>query len=238
VNKLASFMRLPGRIDDVTKRSYGQYCGVARALEIVGERWALLLVRDLLVGPRRFTDLRRGLPQIPTNVLSARLKELERTGVVRRRVRPRPAGSVVYELTEFGAELEAVVIRLGRWGARLLGEARPDEIVTADSLIMAMRTTFDPGAARGLRLGYELRAGQMVIHMRVDDGRLDVAAGPLPGADLVIEAGPALRPLMAGELTAAEALDSGGIRVAGAPELLARFAELFRITPMPAVPAT
>ena len=228
-------MPLSGRIDPVTKRSYGQYCGLARALEIVGERWALLLVRDLLVGPRRFTDLRRGLPHIPTNILSARLKELERAGVVRRRVLPRPAGSVVYELTEFGAELEAVVIRLGRWGARLLGEARPDEIVTVDSLIMAMRTTFDAGAARGLRLGYELRAGHMVIHMRVDRGRLDVAEGPLPGADLVIEAGPALRPLMAGEVSPAEAIDGGGVRVIGDPELLTRFVEIFQIPGPPAV---
>ncbi|HEX6472707.1 MAG TPA: winged helix-turn-helix transcriptional regulator [Streptosporangiaceae bacterium] len=219
----------------MTKRSYGQYCGLARALEIVGERWALLLVRDLLVGPRRFTDLRKGLPHIPTNILSARLKELEGAGVVRRRVLPRPAGSVVYELTEFGAELEAVVIRLGRWGARLLGEARPDEIVTVDSLIMAMRTTFDAEAARGARLGYELRAGQMVIHMRVDGGRLDVAAGPLPGADLVIEAGPALRPLMAGEVSPAEAIESGGVRLTGDPELLARFVEIFRIPGPPAV---
>src|SRR4030088_1295484 len=110
-------------------RTYGQFCGVARALELVGERWALLIVRDLLVGPRRFTDLLQGLPRIPTHVLSDRLKELEHGGIVRRRVLPRPAASIVYELTEYGAELEEVVLQLGRWGANALGHPRPGEIV-------------------------------------------------------------------------------------------------------------
>src|SRR5215207_4227883 len=112
----------------MTKRAYGQFCGLARALEIVGERWALLIVRDLIVGPKRFTDLQRGLPRIPTSVLAARLKELEAFGAIRRRVLPRPAGSVVYELTEYGAALEDSVLSLGRWGARALGEPQPGEI--------------------------------------------------------------------------------------------------------------
>src|SRR5262245_46098758 len=98
---------------------------------MVGERWALLIVRDLLVGPKRFTDLRRGLPRIPTNVLAARLQELEASGVVQRRVLPRPASGVVYALTDYGSELEGIVLRLGRWGAQSLGERRPGEIVTA-----------------------------------------------------------------------------------------------------------
>src|SRR3954465_4548272 len=133
------------------KRNYGQFCGVARALDMVGERWALLIVRDLLMGPKRFTDLRRGLPRIPTNVLTARLQELEEAGVVRRRILPRPASSVVYELTEYGGEWGESVLLLGRWGAQSLGERRSDEIVTADSMIMALRTTFHPEAAHGLR---------------------------------------------------------------------------------------
>src|SRR4030088_766323 len=105
----------------VKTRPYGQYCGFARALEVVGERWALLIVRDLLIGPKRFTDLLRGLPGIPSNVLTARLKELEDAGVVRRRVLARPARAVVYELTEYGLELDAAVVELGRWGAKNLG---------------------------------------------------------------------------------------------------------------------
>src|SRR5215470_4843058 len=105
-------------------RTYGQYCGFARALEVVGERWAMLVIRDLLVSPKRFTDLHNGLPGIPTNVLTARLKELEQAGVIQRRVLPRPTGSVIYELTEYGAELENVVVQLGRWGAKSLGDPR------------------------------------------------------------------------------------------------------------------
>jgi DNA-binding HxlR family transcriptional regulator len=130
----------------MTKRAYGQFCGLVRALEIVGERWALLIVRDLLVAPKRFTDLRQGLPRIPTNILSLRLRELEAAGVVRRRVLPRPSGAVVYELTDHGNALEDVVLRLGRWGAKSLGEPGPEDIVTVDSLVMAMRSTFHPEA--------------------------------------------------------------------------------------------
>ena len=218
-------------------RAYGQYCGFARALEVVGERWALLVIRDLLVAPKRFTDLLRGLPGIPSNVLTARLKELEHAGVARRRVLPRPARAVVYELTEYGLELEAVVAELGRWGAKNLGDPRADETITVDSLITALRTTFHPGAARGLRAGFELRVGEIVLHARVDDGHVDVAQGALPGADLAIEAGPGIRALMAGELTPAGAIENGTVHVTGNPELLARFAEIFRIEPMPCASA-
>src|SRR5690242_14319266 len=131
----------------VAPRTYGQFCGLARALELVGERWALLIVRDLLVGPRRFTDLRQGLPRIPTNVLSERLKALEQSGIVQRRVLPRPAASIVYELTAYGQQLDDVVMRLGLWGAQSLGQARDGEILTPDSMVMALRSTFRPDAA-------------------------------------------------------------------------------------------
>jgi DNA-binding HxlR family transcriptional regulator len=218
----------------VKTRAYGQYCGFARALEVVGERWALLVVRDLLVGAKRFTDLLHGLPGIPSNVLTARLKELEHAGVVRRRVLPRPARAVVYELTEYGSELEAVVVELGRWGAKNLGDPRPHETITVDSLITALRSTFRGEAARGLRAGYELRVGEIVLHARVDDGRVAVGAGALPGADLAIEAGPGIRALMAGELSPAAAVETGMVHLTGDPELLTRFAQIFRIEPMPA----
>ncbi|HYH78942.1 MAG TPA: winged helix-turn-helix transcriptional regulator [Longimicrobium sp.] len=213
----------------MSKRAYGQFCGLVRALEFVGERWALLIIRDLLVGPRRYTDLRQGLPRIPTNILSARLKEMEEAGIVRRRVLPRPSGAVVYELTEYGAELEEVVLGLGRWGAKALGEPGDDEIVTVDSMIMALRSTFRAESAAGPPVGYELRLGPVVIHARVEDGRLEVAEGPLADADLVIEAGPAIRALMAGEMTPAEAIARGVVQLTGDPALLTRFAETFRI---------
>jgi DNA-binding HxlR family transcriptional regulator/putative sterol carrier protein len=215
----------------MSKRNYGQYCGLTRALEIIGERWALLIIRDLLVGPRRFTDLRRGLPNIPTNILTARLKELEEAGIVHRRLLPRPSGSVVYELTPYGSELEDSVLALGLWGARLLKEPRPDELVTVDSLIMALRTSFRPEAAHGVTLAFELRTGGHLVHLRISDGSLTAAAGPWPGADLVIEAGSALRALLAGEVGAAQALGDGSVRVAGDPALLTRFTEIFFVPP-------
>jgi DNA-binding HxlR family transcriptional regulator len=218
----------------VKTRGYGQYCGFARALEVVGERWALLVVRDLLVGPKRFTDLLHGLPGIPSNVLTARLKELENAGIARRRVLPRPARAVVYELTEYGLELEPVVVSLGRWGAKNLGDPRPNETITVDSLVTALRTTFHPDAARGFRAGYEVRVGEIVLHARVDDGHVEVTAGALPGADLVIEAGPGIRAMMAGELRPADAVAMGIVHLTGSAKLLKRFAEMFRIEPMPA----
>lgn len=216
----------------MSTRSYGQFCGLARALEVVGERWALLIVRDLLVGPRRFSDLRRGLPKIPTNILSARLKELEQAGVVERRVLPRPSGSIVYELTAHGRGLEEAVLALGRWGAQLLGEPRDEEIVTPDSLVMALRTCFQPLAARGVHLGFELRFGELVLHARVDDGVVRAAEGPSPAADLVLVTGPGLKSLMSGELTPDAAIAGGHAQVIGDPALLQRFVELFKISPV------
>ena len=218
-------------------RTYGQFCGLARAMELVGERWGLLVVRDLVVGPKRFTDLRRGLPRIPTNILAARLKELEAAGIVRRRLLPRPAAAVVYELTEYGQELEDIVLRLGLWGARSLGEARPEDIVTTDSLILALRATFLPEAARELRARYVLRLGEIVVHARIDHGTLEAGEGALPEADLVIETGPAIRALLAGELSPGEAVESGSVRLSGKRDLLARFVEVFHIPPAPLVPA-
>lgn len=220
--------------ETVSSRVYGQYCGLARALEMVGERWAMLIVRDLLVGPRRFSDLHRGLNGIPTNVLTARLKELELAGIVRRRVLPRPATSVVYELTEYGRELEATVIALGRWGAKSLGDVREGEAVTVDSLVMALRSTFRTDTARRVRATFELRLGDIVLHARVRDGALEVAEGSADAPDLIIETGPAMRALMAREISADEALRNGSVRLDGDAALLPLFAELFAIDPMPA----
>jgi DNA-binding HxlR family transcriptional regulator len=219
-------------------RSYGKYCGLAHALELVGERWALVLVSDLLRGPKRFTDLQRGQPRIPSNVLSARLKELEEEGIVRRQVLPRPASGVGYELTEYGRELEDVVLRLGLWGAKSMPEPRPDEVVTADTLLLALRSTFRPKAARQLRADYELRLGEIIVHARIDHGALEVDEGSLEDADLVLETDVTLHPLFTGELSPAEAIESGRVRVSGKRKLFERFVEVFHIPPVPvALPA-
>jgi DNA-binding HxlR family transcriptional regulator len=214
-------------------RTYGKYCGLAHALELVGERWALVLVSDLIRGPKRFTDLQRGQPRIPSNVLSARLKELEDAGVVRRRALPRPQTGVGYELTEYGRDLEDIILRLGLWGARTMPEPRPDDVLTADSLLLGLRATFRPQAARKLRASYELRLGDIVVHARVDDGALEVGEGPLDEPDLVLESDLPLLPLLNGQLEPAEAIERGRIRVTGNRRLLERFVEVFHIPPVP-----
>ena len=112
-------------------REYGQYDGITRALELIGERWALLIVRDLLVGPRRYGELAAGLPRIPSNILAARLKELQAAGIIRRAPRSR---IIIYELTPYGRELEPVVMALGAWGFKTLGDPREEQIITPDAM--------------------------------------------------------------------------------------------------------
>lgn len=223
-------------------RGYGQYCGVAAAVELVGERWALLIVRDLLVGPRRYTDLKRGLPRIPTNILSARLKELQAGGVVRRV--PIARCGLVYELTEYGRRFEPVLLALGRWGFESMGEPGEGDVVTPDSLTMALRTSFRSDAADGLPpADYELRVGEVALRAAVRGRELRVTRIPPPappvdgGApdgdpDIVIVAGPGIRRVIAGDVGPAEALEHGLVSVpSGDAALLRSFAETFRIGP-------
>lgn len=211
-------------------RDYGQYCGVTRALELVGERWALLIVRDLLVGPRRYGELAAGLPRIPSNILATRLKELQAAGLIRRVPHSRV---VVYELTGYGRELEPVVLALGAWGFKAMGEPRPEQVITPDSMTMALRTAFRPDVAAGLpATSYGTRFGPAELLVRVDGPRLDVtrADGDLTAADLVFAAGPQIRRLISGELAPDLALTTGVVQVLSGPDtLLTRFATTFRL---------
>ncbi len=213
----------------MTARTYGQYCGLAYALDLIGERWALMIVRDLILGPKRFTDLELGLPGVPSNVLSTRLKELEQNGIVRRHVLPHPARSVVYELTEYGQELEDIVLHLGLWGARSLGDPRLADSLTPNALLLALRASFQPDAARKLHATYEIRVGQIVIGAQVTNGHLELAEGPLPAPDLVIDTDHTLRHVMSGETSVDEAVDRGTLKATGDPALLAGFATVFRL---------
>ncbi|MGW6688670.1 winged helix-turn-helix transcriptional regulator [Streptomyces sp. NPDC054961] len=211
-------------------REYGQFCGLARALEMVGERWTMLIVRNLLTGPLRYTDLRNGLPAIPTNILSSRLKQLEEGGLATRRALPHPHRAVVYELTDYGRDLEPALIALGRWGARTMSQPRPGEVITAESLAMSLRTTYRPDAAEGATIGYEIRMGDFTLQLQITDGALAVGIGQHPAPDLVMErlTGHAIRDLMSGGRSADEVLADGSVRVEGDPALLRRFAEMFR----------
>jgi DNA-binding HxlR family transcriptional regulator/putative sterol carrier protein len=219
-----------------TMRTYCDGCAAAHALDLVGERWALLVVRELLLGPKRFTDLRAGLPSASPNVLAQRLRELEVAGIVRRRKLPPPAASRVYELTDWGMELEPVVIGLGRWGAR--SPSRPqDAAIGVDSIILALRTMFDPRAADGLRAKYELRLGEDHFRAEVADGRFEVVRGGAQRPDATIETDPAtLRALVFGGRGLDEALRSGNLKLEGDESAAARFLSLFAL-PEPAAPA-
>jgi DNA-binding HxlR family transcriptional regulator len=174
----------------VTERSYRQFCGIARALDIVGERWGLLVVRELVLGPKRFTDLRQGLPGIATNVLTERLRRLEHEGVVARRILPPPAGSSVYELTAYGEDLVPVLLALGRWGARTLGARTPGQPLLPGWLAVALKAFHDPRAAAGIRATVGLELAGERFTLRLVDGQLEIAAGCAGPVDLAISADP------------------------------------------------
>lgn len=208
-------------------RDYGQYCGVTRGLELVGERWALLIVRDLLVGPRRYGELAAGLPRIPSNILAARLKELQEAGVIRRAPRSRV---IVYELTPYGRELEPVVLALGAWGFKAMGDPREGQVITADSMTVALRTAFRPHVAADLPpTAYAARLGPAELLIRVAGVDLDVSTGDGP-ADLAFAAGPGIRRLISGELTPDRAIATSVVEVLRGPgTLLGRFASTFHL---------
>ena len=227
-------------------RGLGQYSGVARAIERVGERWALLIIRDLLVGARRYSDLKAGLPRIPTNILSDRLKELQEAGVIRRV--PTVRGG--YELTELGRALEPVIVALERWGWSTLGEPAEGELVTADALVIALGAAFQPDAASALPpTEYVLHVGDVSVSAIVAGRELDVApVGPgalpqprravpdvAPEAVLELAVEPAgFRDLLAGVrgAVAVKGPPTGVSILDGGSALLERFRLTFRIEPV------
>jgi DNA-binding HxlR family transcriptional regulator/putative sterol carrier protein len=219
----------------VSKRSYNQYCAVARALDIIGERWTLLIVRELLTGPKRFKDLLEGLPRIGTNLLAARLKDLEGHGIVRRATLPPPAASKVYELTELGQSLEAVIIALGGWGLKFLGTppAQKDELRPAWAEV-AMRSALKRAAPYGLQETYEFHIDEKAFHLRVRDGEVEALQGPAVDPDLVVRGDTqAFLALATGRVEPKEALDSGEIRIEGDQEILARCVEVLGLSLTP-----
>ena len=208
-------------------RDYGQYSGITRAMELVGERWALLIVRDLLVGPRRYGELAAGLPRIPSNILAARLKELQAAGIIRRAPRSRV---IVYELTPYGRELEPVVLALGAWGFKAMGDPREEQLITPDSMTMDLRSAFRPEVAAALpATAYAARFGSAELLIRVDGSALDVSPGDGP-ADLAFATGPGIRRLISGDLAPDRAIETGVVQVLrGHGNLLDRFASTFHL---------
>jgi DNA-binding HxlR family transcriptional regulator len=217
----------------VGRRKYDEGCAVSHALDLIGERWALLVVRELLLGPKRFTDLRAGIPGASPDVLATRLRELQEVGVVRQHKLPPPAGSQVYELTDWGVELEPVVTHLGRWGSR--SPAMPhDAHSSIDSLLLSLRSMFDPQAARGLSVTITLRVEEHPFHVEIIDGELNLAGGEAnhPAATLETDRH-TLAALLYGGRQLDDALHASEATVTGTTTVVARFLQLFPL-PEPA----
>jgi DNA-binding HxlR family transcriptional regulator len=165
-------------------RTYQQYCPVARALEIVGERWTLLVARELLLGPRRFTDLMDGLPGISATVLASRLKDLEQAGLVSKRTLPPPAASTVYELTDRAVGLARILTAMADWGMSMLGRPRKGDAVRGEWMVLAMAVTTPVPDVSDTT--FELHVDGEVLHVDVRDGRLQPRQGAAPDPAAII----------------------------------------------------
>jgi DNA-binding HxlR family transcriptional regulator len=214
-----------------SRRHYEDACAAAHALDLVGERWALLVMRELMLGPKRFSDLRESLPGISANVLTQRLEGLEAAGVLLRRKLPPPAASQVYELTEWGYESEPIFQALGRWAARSPAHD-PTLPFSAASFFLSLRTMLDPERAKGLdaRIGFRLAEETFLAHLA--DGRIEIARGALDNTDLILAGTP---PVLAGAIYGGQplaALESAGVlEIEGSRALAERFVGLFPLPP-------
>jgi DNA-binding HxlR family transcriptional regulator len=215
----------------MTTRSYNQYCGLAYALEIVGERWTLLIIRELFAGPRRFKDLLDGLPGISTNLLAERLKRLEQQGLLCRRLLPPPAGSTVYELSPVGQALENTLLELGKWGSQFVPASPEGEaLLRLGSYALTLKTFFRPEQAQGVDETYELQVGHEALQVQVKGGRLQVQQGQALPADVIFHTDiVTYLGLLTGRLYPEEAIDRGLIRIEGDPAALSRFLNIFRL---------
>jgi DNA-binding HxlR family transcriptional regulator len=208
-------------------KSYAQYCPVAHALELVGERWALLVVRELLNGPKRYTDLASALPGIGTNILAGRLRDLEQADVVQKRRLPPPAAVQVYELTPYGEELREPLYALARWGAKSLGAPTSEDSFSPGWLVNAVRATC-LGGERVPSGEIELRVAEDVVHVRFEGREPVVELGSSDTADLVIETDPATLFCMASrEQSIKEAIGAGAVRITGKRADAEHFLSLF-----------
>jgi DNA-binding HxlR family transcriptional regulator len=219
-------------------RKFDQYCPMAHALSLVGERWSLLIVRELLQGPKRYTDLSNGLPGIGTNILAARLRDLEQCGVVHKRKLPPPAASTVYELTQYGAELREAMYALARWGARTLGPPTAEDELYPEWGMNGLPALFNAEEARGLTETYVFDVGGDVFTARIVDGSLDVGMGAAEDADLVVTVDmDTFFALASGRLELRDAAQRGLARVEGDPDAVDRCFRVLSLAPRVGVAA-
>lgn len=222
-------------------RTYGDACGITRALDLIGERWALPVVRELLLGPRRYSDLREALPGISTNILGSRLKELTEAGVVHRRRLGPPAAATVYELTAWGAQLEPILLQLGRWAAHTPVDLR-EQTFSVSSFALSLRTTFDSDTAGEVELHLWFVIGEEILDARIQRGDFQIqrlpqsSDSPPPSRDRPprIDSDPkTLAAIIHAGLPPAEAADQGALRVEGSPDVLPAFARCFKLPEPP-----
>lgn len=208
-------------------RRYNQYCGVARTLDLVGERWSLLIVRDLLTGPRRYSDLLHTLEGIPTDMLASRLRHLETAGLVRRATLPPPAGSKVYELTERGQALEPVIFELSRWGTDLLDEPTADDIFHPEWIALALRSRFRPEQAAGVELTVNIDVNGETLRAEIVDDTLTIHNEPAESPDVSVSGTPAaLAAAVRGE-------PSADLQVSGDPQAVAQLTAVLGLPDAP-----
>jgi len=212
----------------MTTKRYNQYCGLAYALDIVGERWTLLIVRELFAGPRRFKDLMAGLPGISTNLLTERLKHLEQHRLLTRRVLPPPAGSTVYELTELGLALEQSLLELGKWGSQFVPpSAKGATLLNVGSYALTLKTFFRPELAQNVDETYELHVDNEVLQVQIKAGEIHVQQGNGLTADAIFRTDmPTYLGLLQRQIQPDEAISRGIIQVDGDPAALNRFLDL------------
>ena len=223
--------KITEQLETRSRRHYEDACAAAHALDLVGERWALPVMRELMLGPKRFSDLRASLPGISANVLTQRLEGLEAAGVLVRKKLPPPASAQVYELTEWGYESEPIFQALGRWAARSPAHD-PTLPFSAASFLLSLRTMLDPRRARGIdaRIGFRLGEETFLAHLA--GGRIEIARGALDDADLVFTGTP---PVLAGAIYGGQPLEAlegaGALEIRGDRALAERFIGLFPLPP-------
>jgi DNA-binding HxlR family transcriptional regulator len=210
---------------DKDKRRYEDACGLAHAMELLGERWAMLVLRELAYGPRRFSELKADLPGISANVLAQRLTELEARSLVRKTKLPPPASIQVYEATEWGLEVVPLIASLGRWAARSPWH-NPTLRMSHVSVVMSLQTLISPERADGLRARIGFRFGDISYVATIHDGRLDVERGPVEDCDVEFSGTPSD---IAAVIHGGAPLES--VDVKGDMELAKRFITLFPLPP-------
>lgn len=217
----------------MSRRSYNQFCATAKTLDIVGERWTLLIVRELVTGPKRYKDLLESLPGIGNSLLASRLRHLESVALVRRAELPPPAGSTVYELTQSGRDLEPAIMAIARWGLKwALGAPEPADVFRPGWAVLAMQAAYDEQAAADVDETYEFRVGDEVFYARVKDGAVHARHGQAHEPDLVITATvQAFTKLVSGKGTLEQATKQGWISAVGSRAALRHCSAIFKRPP-------